>query len=74
LADFRTDEEHGRRNSDLFQGYVTMLSSNIRQIEDAKIASSQLRVMLENRPTIFGAAQTPDILRFWRRCGKINGS
>jgi hypothetical protein len=73
LAYFRTDKEHGRRNSDLFQGYVTPLSSKNRQIEDAKIAASQQREALEKRTTLSGAPQTIDILRFWRRCGSING-
>jgi hypothetical protein len=64
LAGFRTDKEHGRRNSDLFQGHVTPLSSKNRQIEDAKIAASQRHETLEKRATIFGAPQTLDILRF----------
>jgi len=47
LADFRTDKEQGRRNSDLFQGHVTRLSSKNRQIEDVQIAASQRREALE---------------------------
>jgi hypothetical protein len=64
LADFRTDKEHGRRNSVLFQGHVTPLSSKIRQIEDVKIAASQGREALEKRTALAGAPQTIDILRF----------
>jgi hypothetical protein len=64
LADFRSDKEHGRRNSDLLQGHVTPLSSKNRQIEDAKIAAYQRREALEKRATLPGAPQTPDILRF----------
>jgi hypothetical protein len=64
LADFRTDKEHGRGNSDLFQGHVTPLSSKNRQIGDAKIAASQRHEPLEKRTTLSGAPQTFDTLRF----------
>jgi hypothetical protein len=67
LADFRTDKEHGCRNSDLFQGHVTPLSSKNRQIEDVKIAAYQWLEALEKRTTLSDAPQTIDILRFWRR-------
>jgi hypothetical protein len=51
-------------NSDLFQGYVTRLSSKNRQIEDAKIAASQWHEVLEKRTILLDAPQTIDILRF----------